>query len=245
MQVRASVAMAVYNGEKYLRQQIDSIIPMLSNDDELVISYDNSKDSTLTIINDYAIKYPNVHIYNNVFKKGVSGNFTNAAVHCRGKYILFSDQDDIWLDDKINKMVKAIEETNADLVIHDGFITNADLVCYQKTLHQLNSASASPFKNFIKGRFLGCCMCFRKETMKYVLPFPDITSNFPHDIFATIMVGLRGKIIILSDILIKHRLHEGNETPKKRYPIFIIIYNRIILLFEIIKRLLRKKDFDI
>ena len=234
--VRASVAMAVYNGEKYLPQQIDSILSMLSEDDELVISYDESTDSTPEIIRRYETAHPNVHCVKNVEKPGVSGNFTNAARNCRGKYIFFSDQDDIWMGDKINTMIKALEKNNADLAVHDGYLTDANLVRLPQTLFEINRSCTGPVRNFIKGRFLGCCMAFKAETMSYVLPFPDVTSDFPHDIFATIMVGLKGRIVMVPECFIMHRLHEGNATPKKRNSLLKIAANRMILLGQIIKR---------
>ncbi len=235
--VRASVAMAAYNGEKYIAQQIDSILNMLGDEDELVISIDESMDNTRKIVQEYAGKDTRIKVLQNVYKNGVSGNFTNAAMNCSGKYILMADQDDIWLDDKIEKMVATMERTGADLVVHDGRLADENMIPYGVTLFEENKADISPVKNFIRGRFLGCCMCFRKETMEYVLPFPDIADDFPHDIFATILVGLKGKIILINDILIYHRMHEGNATPKKRNNIFKLAYKRAQLLLCILKRL--------
>lgn len=236
--IRASVAMAVYNGEKYLTEQIESIIPMLGVHDELVISYDQSTDSTYEIIKKYEREYSNIHCFNNTEKAGVSGNFTNAARHCKGQYIFFSDQDDIWFGNKINIMIEALEQSKADLAVHDGYLTDVNLNKNANTLFELNNSTVNPLLNFIKGRFLGCCMAFRASTMKYVLPFPDVTSDFPHDIFATIMVGIKGKVIMIPDCFINHRLHEGNATPHTRNSLLKIVFGRAILFSQIVKRLL-------
>lgn len=240
--VRASVAMAVYNAEKYIDEQIQSILPMLGGNDEIVISYDESSDNTWKIIKKYEEENPQIHCYINQEKHGVSGNFTNAARHCSGKYILFSDQDDVWLGDKINIMVKTLEETNADLAIHDGYLVDASLNKNSRTLFQISKATLNPVSNFYKGRFLGCCMAFRRKTMEYVLPFPDITDDFPHDIFAAILVEKLGKAVMVPECLIMHRLHENNETPKIRNPWYKIIRNRIILLMQLIERLKTQKE---
>lgn len=237
--VRASIAMAVYNGEKFLSEQIDSILSMINDHDEIVISYDNSKDSSLEIIKQYASQNERIRFVKNEGKAGVSGNFTNAARNCKGKYIFFSDQDDVWFGNKIEVMIEALEQSQADLAIHDGYITDEKLNHGSKTLFEINNASINPVMNFIKGRFLGCCMAFRSETMNYVLPFPDVTSDFPHDIFATIMVGIKGKIVMVPECFIMHRLHEGNETPKRRNPLPKVAVNRMILLFQIIKRMIK------
>ncbi len=235
--VRASVAMAVYNGEKYLKDQIDSILQMLTDRDELVISYDESKDSTLEIVREYEKNHKNVHCFVNTGKSGVCANFTNAVRHCRGNYIFLSDQDDIWFGNKIEKMIETMEKENADMVVHDGFITDAYLNKEQKTMFDRSKAGIGPVKNFIKGRLWGCCMLFRRKTMKYLLPFPDVTYDFPHDIFATVMVGIKGKIVMIPECFIMHRVHGDNVTPKKRNPISMVIYNRIILFVQIMKRL--------
>lgn len=240
--VRASVAMAVYNAEKYIDEQIQSILPMLGENDEIIISYDDSTDSTWKIIKKYEKNSSQIHCYKNEEKHGVSGNFTNAARHCNGKYILFSDQDDVWLGDKINIMVKTLEKSNADLAIHDGYLVDASLNKNVKTLFQISKATLNPVLNFYKGRFLGCCMAFRRETMEYVLPFPDITNDFPHDIFAAILVEKLGKAVMISDCLIMHRLHENNETPKTRNPWYKIIRNRVILFTQLYKRLKDQKE---
>ncbi|MCC7572291.1 MAG: glycosyltransferase [Candidatus Methanofastidiosum sp.] len=242
-EVRASVAMAVYNGEKYIREQINSIISLLGPSDELIISYDKSTDHTLDIIKSYEEKDCRIKTVLNIYKPGVSGNFTNAVSHTRGKYIFLSDQDDIWLNDKINRVVEEMERTSADLVIHDGRFANENLELYEETLFVFTNSSKSPFKNFIKGRFLGCCMCFRREAMSYILPFPDITNDFPHDIFAAIMVGIKGKVVLVDDVCIYHRMHGGNATPKNRNRLFVIVLNRLILFICIISRLLRNKGF--
>lgn len=239
--IRASVAMAVYNGEKYIAEQMDSILNMMGKDDELVISIDESKDHTRRIVDEYAEKDTRIRVIQNKYKHGVSGNFTNAVMNCKGKYILMSDQDDIWLDDKIEKMVATMENSGADLVIHDGRLADEKLVPYGATLFERNKADISPIMNFIRGRFLGCCMCFRRETMEYILPFPDVSDDFPHDIFATILVGIKGKIVLINDILIYHRMHAGNATPKKRNHFFKLAYKRVQLFLCIMKRLISYK----
>ena len=97
MSDKISVAMAVYNGSKYIRQQIDSILPQLREGDELIISYDESQDDTLEIIRTYERKDARVKVFTDP-GSGVTDNFNNAISHCTGDYIFLSDQDDVWLD---------------------------------------------------------------------------------------------------------------------------------------------------
>ena len=88
-----SVCMATYNGEKYIREQIDSILPQLSDSDELVISDDGSSDSTIDIIQGYNDR--RIRLYHNT-RHGVTWNFENALRQSRGDVIFLADQDDVW-----------------------------------------------------------------------------------------------------------------------------------------------------
>ena len=126
MAIRASVAMAVYNGEKYLPEQLDSILADLGPEDELVISYDRSTDGTLDLIESYAARDSRVRIVTDP-GSGVRSNFNNAIVNCCGKYIFLSDQDDVWLPGKTDAMVALLEKTGALLAAHDGCMTDEKL----------------------------------------------------------------------------------------------------------------------
>ena len=111
-----SVAMAVYNGETYLAQQLDSILRQLEPQDEIVVSYDKSKDGTWELLRQYREKYPRVRVLENQ-NPGINGNFNNAIAACRGDYIFICDQDDLWADNKRGAVVETFEKTGADMVI--------------------------------------------------------------------------------------------------------------------------------
>src|SRR5574344_164358 len=113
-----SVCMAVYNGEKYLREQIESILKQLSPEDELVVSDDASTDASIEIIE--RIKDSRLIILKNENRLGPIYNFERALVHCRGDLIFLSDQDDLWLTGKVNACVQKLKEY--DLILHDAFV---------------------------------------------------------------------------------------------------------------------------
>lgn len=92
--IRVSVIMPVYNGALYLAHQLDSIIPMLAENDEIIISYDKSTDDTLKIAKEYAKKDSRIRLFINRGEGGVWPNSLNALKRVRGKYIIPSDQDD-------------------------------------------------------------------------------------------------------------------------------------------------------
>ena len=108
--MKISVCLATYNGEKYIKEQLDSILPQLSANDEIIISDDNSTDDTINIIrslNDERIK-----IYVNK-TKGIVKNFENALNNASGDIIFLSDQDDVWKNDKVKKILSAFSSDNS------------------------------------------------------------------------------------------------------------------------------------
>jgi glycosyltransferase involved in cell wall biosynthesis len=107
----SSIVMATYNGEKYLSEQLDSFCKQSVLPDELVVSDDNSKDATKEIILNFAKTAPfKVLFVENNHNSGVVKNFENALKHAKGDIIFFSDQDDYWLSNKIEKYMSVFEE---------------------------------------------------------------------------------------------------------------------------------------
>ena len=92
-----SIAMTSYNGEKYIREQLDSILTQTYGNFELIICDDRSKDSTVEIIKDYCIKDSRIKLYVNEKNLGFKKNFEKAISLCKGEYIALSDQDDIYV----------------------------------------------------------------------------------------------------------------------------------------------------
>ena len=226
--IRASVAMAVYNGEQYIHQQIDSILERMGADDELVISYDRSTDRTREIIDTYAQNDSRVHVVENDHP-GVQSNFTNAVMHCRGQYIFLSDQDDVWIGDKINEVIECFQQTGADLVVHDGYMADENLNPGPKTIFEIYGKYNNPILNIIKCNFWGCCMAFKSSVRDYACPFPT-EGKVGHDLWLGIQVGLHGKIARLDKCLMKHRLHGNNVTADRRRPHPDIIRHRLTLI---------------
>ena len=114
--MKISVCLATFNGEKYLQQQIESILIQLGDNDELIISDDGSSDQTLNIIESFSDK--RIHIFHNKMNHGFIGNFENALRIATGDYIFLSDQDDVWSSDKLRISLQALEK--ADLIVHDA-----------------------------------------------------------------------------------------------------------------------------
>jgi len=116
---KISIAMATYNGERFIRQQLDSFVRQTLLPSELIICDDGSTDSTVSIINNFVVlaPFPVVIVHNSV-QLGYTANFLQAAQKCQGDLIAFSDQDDEWLPHKLARILQASRESDAFLLAH-------------------------------------------------------------------------------------------------------------------------------
>lgn len=231
---KVSVAMAVYNGSKYLNEQIDSILPQLLDYDELIISYDESMDNSLDIIENYVAKDHRVKYYKNDIKPGVVKNFENAVRHCTGEIIFYSDQDDVWMPNKIEKVMEKFKDPKVTVVIHDSSLTDSELNITHPSTFKLRNGNTSLLKNFIRLSYIGCSLAFRANLKKVVLPIPTIHRS--HDWWTGSICSCYGKMAKIDEVLILHRQHGGNATPPKRPPMSYQLNVRWIILSNIIKR---------
>ena len=221
-----SVAMATYNGEKYIKEQLDSILKQLNNNDEIIISDDGSTDNTINIINSYNDK--RIRIIEGPHK-GVKQNFANAISNCKGKYIFLSDQDDIWLDYKVDTVLKVFETTNCTCVVHDAqvFDSNTNEVIMDSFFKFRNSKKGI-IKNILKNSYIGCCMAIDKKIVDKIIPIPDDIEM--HDQWIGIMCEKYGNSVFINDKLLKYRRHNNNQSKMNHYSLPKMIKNRITFI---------------
>ena len=230
--IKCSIAMAVYNGEKYIKEQIDSILKNMSDNDELIISDDGSKDDTLKIISKYnderikLIEGPH---------KGVKQNFANAIDHAKGKYIFLSDQDDIWMENKIELVLKTFEDNNVSIVIHDAEVIDENLEVTLPSFFEYRNSGKGIIKNIYKNTYIGCCMAFKADLKKYILPIPNNIEM--HDQWIGILGESKGDgSIYLKEKLIQYRRHSNNVSQMKHYGIAKMIKNRVFFIINYLIR---------
>lgn len=204
-----SVVLATYNGEKYLKEQIDSILRQTYTSIELVITDDCSTDSTRKILQEYADKYENVRVYFNERNLGFIQNFEKTVKYAQGEYIAFADQDDVWLPEKIQCLVDGIGDNM--LVYSDSAYIDADGNPMSKKI--------SDYRNLICGKNLYAldsesgiwvaahAMMFRRELLDSALPFSVYIS---HDTWLTYIAMLKGTITAVPKVLVLYRQHGNN-----------------------------------
>lgn len=232
---RVSVAMAVYNGELYLQEQIDSILCQLRTGDELVISVDPSTDRTLEILSKYAVLDTRVKFFYNKHRLGVVRNFQNALEHTSGDIIFYSDQDDVWMHDKVKTVLKEFENENVSVVIHDSRLVDENLnVLNNSTFELRGGARTSIVGNLIRLSYIGCAMAFRAKYKEVIIPIPTIYRS--HDWWTGTICGACGRMIAIHKPLINHRIHGKNVTPKSRPSLYYQLQVRWIILLNLLRR---------
>lgn len=230
---RISVCMATYNGEKYIRQQLLSILPQLDPEDEVIISDDGSTDRTMSIINQLADV--RIHISQNQGSRGPLSNFEQAIRRATGEFILLADQDDVWLPDKVIQIRSLLR--NNDLVLSDcQVVTEAGELIHESFFTHRGSRPGF-WRNLYKNSYMGCCMAFRREVLTYALPFPPEVHM--HDWWIGLLVEARGRICFYPKPLINYVRHGGNASPtgESGYGVGMRLRNRFILLWYIVIRL--------
>jgi len=227
-----SVAMATYNGEKYIKEQLDSILCQLKTDDEIIISDDGSTDKTINIINSYNDK--RIKIIEGP-RKGVKQNFANAIDKCSGKYIFLSDQDDIWGKEKVIKILKVFSlNEKIKEYVHDCRVVNNDMRIVNESFYRIRNSKPGIIKNIWKNSYIGCCMAFDSKLKEKILPIPNDIEM--HDQWIGILGEIKGKgSIFLKEKLIKYRRHSNNVSQMTHYGVFKMIKNRIVLIKNLIK----------
>lgn len=229
--MKISVCMATYNGEKYIREQLDSIIIQLSDIDEIIISDDSSTDKTIDIIesyNDKRIKiFKNNRFYNPCF------NFENALKNSTGDIIFLSDQDDIWEKDKVKICLEKI--SNFKCLMHNSNIINSKNIVIGDW-YSKNKSKKGLVRNIIKNSYLGCAMVLKRELLEKAIPFPKDTPM--HDVWLGLVGERNGSVIFIEDRLIKYRRHEYNfssASEKSKRTLIIKIKDRLILIKNFLK----------
>lgn len=228
----ASVAMAAYNGERFIAQQIDSVLDQLGPDDELVVSYDPSSDGTLEILEGYAARDSRVCVLAND-NHGIVGNFNNAIAASAKDVVFICDQDDVWVPGKCDAVIARLNETGADLLIHNVVHIDAEGKVISKPLFEEYGIRPGILRNFAAPRYSGCCMAFPQASKRLIMPMPEDVINYDH--WVGMVCEALGSVTFMDDVYLKHRLHGDNVTTSRR-ALGVIARQRLNLLKALARR---------
>ena len=221
MNPKIEILLATYNGEKYVGEQIDSIINQTYNNWELLIRDDNSKDRTLEILKEYEKKDKRIKIIED--KKGNLGfvkNFEELLNNSKEDWVMFSDQDDYWLENKIEKYVAILNTSSEDILkkpmlIHsNSFICDDNLEIIKDEF--INSKIANKYNedDFYFAYFVqGSTVLINRKIIDLALPFSKNVTV--HDRYFHLLAEFLGKRIFINESLIKYRQHSNNKIGAK------------------------------
>lgn len=226
---RVSVAMVTYNGENYVREQIETILKAMGEQDELIISDDGSTDSTGKILAEFDAQDERIRLLKGP-GCGVKRNVDHVLRECSGKYIFLADQDDIWKPEKIERVWQTFAQEGCDLVVHDAVVCGEDTdTVLLESFYSVKDSGCGAVKNIWRNTYMGCCMAFRRDLLEKVLPIPD--SIEMHDQWIGVLADVSGaKVCFIPDKLIYYRRHGNNESSLKHYGIGRMISNRVHFL---------------
>lgn len=212
-----SIAMATYNGEKFIKEQIESIINQTFNDWELIITDDCSSDKTLDILKKYQELDSRIHVFSNEHNLGYKDNFAKAISYCSGDFIACSDQDDVWTKDHLELLINNIG--NYSLICSNSTLVDEKLNELGYDLHNdrllISEDKNLQFIQLIYANFVqGCTVLFRKELLQKYLPIP--TGQKYHDYWLAWVAVTNNGIKYINKSTLLYRQHECNYTDNSR-----------------------------
>lgn len=216
--MRVAVLLSTYNGQKYFREQMDSLLRQVGVSVEIFVRDDGSTDDTIDILKEYSEKNSNIHL--NIGKNmGVGNSFMSLVSSVPGDfdYYAFSDQDDIWLDDKLIKAVETIENIE-DPVLYCSNQTLVDSKGEEIGVRFDEAPDLSSKKILVHNKAAGCTMVWNSNLQGLLsthLPSEQLLRNRIHDVWVVMVASVCGKIIYDNNSYILYRQHENNVVGAK------------------------------
>ncbi len=212
------ILLPTYNGEKYIKEQIDSILTQTYKNIQLIISDDCSKDNTVQILQQYE-NDNRVKIYKQENNLGVVKNIEFLLKKVEHKYYMLSDQDDVWLPQKVEKTMEALINENAELAFGDLEVVDQNLNTIYPSFGDFMLLNRKIKKyintnrlNYLYNCVTGCTLLAKKESIQEILPLPQKSKYLIHDHWIGLILSLKGKVVYIPEKYIKYRQHENNQV---------------------------------
>ena len=216
---KIDILLATYNGEKYLKEQLDSILSQTYSEFRLIISDDCSSDNTRQILEEYEKKDSRIKLYYQEKNLGYVKNFEFLLEKVENEIYCLYDQDDVWNIDKLEKTYNKLKDTNSDLVFTDLEVVNENLETILPSFndYMLLSRKIRKYKTDYRMQYLyncitGCTIISKKQFINKIIPIPTQSKYVIHDTWIGLIVSLYGKIDYLDEKTIKYRQHGNNQV---------------------------------
>ncbi len=205
-----TILMATYNGSKHIREQLDSLIEQHYTNWELIVHDDGSSDDTVTIIKGYAGQDRRIRlIEDGVTGLGAAHNYLHLMQQADGDFFMFCDQDDVWMEEKVGRMVAAAAPYNGPAAVYSNsyLYTGEDVLRQKSTIFHPSKLRNTLFFN---SGIQGCSLIFNRHLMELLRPFPETVAM--HDHLVTMGAVSFGTIAYLDEVLMYYRQHELNVS---------------------------------
>lgn len=221
-----SIAMATYNGKRFIREQLDSIARQTLPPCEVVITDDQSTDGTVEAVKAFASSacFP-VHVHRNEKRLWYRDNFFKAAALCKGDLIAFSDQDDVWHDDKLEKCSKALLDESVMLAVHSADMVDENLKPMGWRVPEIGHDTVTPPLKLGPGQLISAfAMVFRRNLPLFFAtdrPWNSIERNgtMHHGQWAFFLARVFGRVVYMKESLALHRRHASTSTKPQNSPV--------------------------
>ncbi|RNI22453.1 glycosyltransferase family 2 protein [Rufibacter latericius] len=219
-----SVVLATYNGEKYIREQLDSVFGQTYQNLEVLVFDDGSSDATLDILQDIARHQKKLKVHTNSQKVGVVRNFSRAIEAATGEYIGLCDQDDVWLPEKLYKSLECIQEMEEQTSKETPCLVFTDLKVVDKHLRLLddsywhymglNPGNHQFHRALVENVATGCTILCNRATRNLAVPIPK--GALMHDVWLLLTASYLGEVRFLPEPTVLYRQHSQNAVGASR-----------------------------
>lgn len=221
------ILLATFNGFSFIASQLDSILAQSYKNIHLIIRDDLSTDSTRRVLEMYALQFPEkITLLPSDKQLGVKGNFSCLMEHSKANYIMFSDQDDIWEEGKIDKTLDKMKEleqkypSNIPLLVHtDLKVVDRDLNVFSPSFWQYNKID--PLKGHSLNRLLmqnvvtGCTTLINRPLLQLAAPIPE--GSAMHDWWLALVAAAFGQIEMIPNVTMLYRQHGQNALGAQKF----------------------------
>ncbi len=227
------VLMAVFNGEKFIEEQILSIMNQSYPDVHLIVRDNHSEDQTCAIVKSLISRFPKrIRLIESKSNDGVIGNFARLAEAATASYVMFSDADDVWKDDKIAKTMAKLLEMEAGFGKEKPLLVHTDLTVVDRHCHLIHPSfweyshlkpelGHSLPRQLVQNVVTGCTVLINRALLDAALPFPN--EIVMHDWWLGLVACALGEIDCLDESTMFYRQHGYNDTGAKKYGLFSLI----------------------
>lgn len=242
--MNVTVCMATYNGAKYISEQIESILPQLSSNDELIIVDDCSTDTTVEILK--KINDARLRISINDRNRSHVYSFSKAISLASNDIIFMSDQDDIWLEGRVNLMKSALSTSNSLLVSSNSSFVGKNGKEIDFTMDGVKAEDSFKYITNImdifagKTNYYGCAMAFHRKLLDVILPVPAYVES--HDLWIAMAANILKSNVHINAHTLQRRVHDANASIIKR-PLAAKLWSRAVFCISLLELMRRSVKY--